>query len=93
MVILNRNLECTCIKNCSYKKTKIIVMLCNMYDMFDRSYADSTWKMGNSISRRLNSSSGLSLYPFNSMIGSVINFSKRKTLYIPKYSSLVMLGH
>ena len=66
-------------------------MLCNMYDMFDPSYADSTWKMGNSISQQLNSSSGLSLYFFNSVIGSVINFSKQKTLYIPKYSSLVRL--
>jgi hypothetical protein len=47
--------------------------------------------MGNSISQRLNSSSGLSLYFFNSVIGFVINFSKQKTLYIPKYSSLVGL--
>ena len=62
-----------------------------MYDMFDWSYADSTWKMGNSISQQLNSSSDLSLYFFNSVIGSVIKYSKQKTLYIPKYSSLVGL--
>ncbi|GJV28365.1 hypothetical protein Tco_1384813 [Tanacetum coccineum] len=48
--------------------------------------------MGNSISRRFNSlSSCLSLCFFNSVIRSVINFSKQKTISIPKYSSLVGL--